>query len=278
MKRRRELDVVELYLNEMPNTPPLSAEEEVNLSRQVHQGDIQALTKLLKANLRFVYAIAKEYEGRGLPLADLVAEGNVGLLRAAKRFDETRGFKFITYAVWWIRQAILRALEEYARTIRLPSNQIRLQRSYARTVNSMQQTMGREPSIDEIAQTLHLRPVDLIDVYDLSNSALHLDTPLSDERGRLIDYLRNDDADEPDQPVNEDSLRQELRLLLADLKPRQAQVLRMHYGLDGRLPMTLEEIGTVMKVSRERVRQIKEEAFARLRRKERLEILRQYLD
>ncbi len=269
---------IEKYLEEIGNYSPLSPEEEIELARRIRKGDTEALDKLVKANLRFVISVAKEYQGQGLPLQDLISEGNLGLIKAAQRFDETRGFKFISYAVWWIRQSILQALAEQSRVVRLPLNRVGAINKVGRTYEELEKRFGREPSMEEIAEEMEMTAYEVADVLKTSARHLSLDEPFKEEDGNsLLDVIASDRYSPPDEALMKESLQVEIDKVLSTLKPREAEIIRLYFGLDGDRPLTLEEIGEHFKLTRERVRQIKEKALRRLRHRSRLEPLRKYL-
>ncbi len=278
-RRYRDEDrSLDLYLREIGSTPLITAQEEVRLARRIKQGDKRALEKLTKANLRFVVSVAKNYQNQGLSLADLINEGNIGLIKAAKRFDETRGFKFISYAVWWIRQAILQALAEQSRIVRLPLNRVGTLHKIGKISSSLEQTYGRNPSPDEIAKELELSESEVSDTLKISNSHLSLDQPFSvSEDNSLIDILEDEFQPGPDEALLDQSLRVEIEKALDTLTPREAEVINLYFGLNSEKALTLEEIGARFNLTRERVRQIKEKAIRRLRHASRSRSLRAYL-
>ena len=278
-RRYRDEDrSLDLYLREIGSTPLISANEEVKLARQIRLGDKRALEKLTKANLRFVVSVAKNYQNQGLSLADLINEGNIGLIKAAKRFDETRGFKFISYAVWWIRQAILQALAEQSRIVRLPLNRVGTLHKIGKVSSSLEQTYGRNPSPDEIAKELELSENEVADTLKISNSHLSLDQPFSvSEDNSLIDILEDEFQPGPDEALLDMSLRVEIDKALDTLTEREAEVINLYFGLNAEKALTLEEIGARFNLTRERVRQIKEKAIRRLRHASRSRSLRAYL-
>lgn len=279
LKYRDEDRSLDLYLREIGETPLINAEEEVRLARRIKQGDKRALEKLTKANLRFVVSVAKQYQNQGLSLADLINEGNIGLIKAAKRFDETRGFKFISYAVWWIRQAILQALAEQSRIVRLPLNRVGTLHKIGKVSSRLEQGLGREPSPEEIAKELELTEGEVADTLKISNSHLSLDAPFSvSEDNSLIDVLEDEFQPSPDESLLKDSLRVEIEKALDSLTPREAEVINLYFGLNGEKALTLEEIGARFSLTRERVRQIKEKAIRRLRHASRSRSLRAYLN
>lgn len=278
-KYRDEDKSLDLYLREIGETPLINAAEEVELAKRIKLGDQRALEKLTKANLRFVVSVAKQYQNQGLSLADLINEGNIGLIKAAKRFDETRGFKFISYAVWWIRQAILQSLAEQSRIVRLPLNRVGTLHKIGKVSSSLQQEFGREPSANEIAKKLSLTEGEVSDTLKISNSHLSLDAPFSvSEDNSLIDILEDEEQESPDESLLSDSLRVEIEKALNTLSPREAEVINLYFGLNHAKPLTLEEIGARFSLTRERVRQIKEKAIRRLRHASRSKALRAYLN
>lgn len=278
-KYRDEDKSLDLYLREIGETPLINAAEEVELAKRIKQGDQRALEKLTKANLRFVVSVAKQYQNQGLSLADLINEGNIGLIKAAKRFDETRGFKFISYAVWWIRQAVLQSLAEQSRIVRLPLNRVGTLHKIGKVSSSLQQEYGREPSANEIAKELSLSEGEVSDTLKISNSHLSLDAPFSvSEDNSLIDILEDEEQPSPDESLLSDSLRVEIEKALDTLSPREAEVINLYFGLNHEKPLTLEEIGARFSLTRERVRQIKEKAIRRLRHASRSKALRAYLN
>jgi len=276
----RETASLEKYLQEIGRVDLITAEEEVELARRIKQGDKSALEKLTKANLRFVVSVSKQYQNQGLSLPDLINEGNLGLIKAAQRFDETRGFKFISYAVWWIRQSILQALAEQSRIVRLPLNKIgnisRINKAFA----LLEQQYERAPTISELAELLEMTLDDVKQTIKNSNRHVSMDAPLAeDDNGSSDMYavLRDADAVEPDEKVMDDSLKAEISRCLHTLPEREADVLRLYFGLEGRESCTLEEIGKRFDLTRERVRQIKEKGLRKLKHASRNENLKQYL-
>ena len=266
------------YLEEIGDFEPLNPDREVELAIRIKRDDHSALEELVKANLRFVVSVAKDYQGQGLPLTDLINEGNLGLIKAAGRFDETRGFKFISYAVWWIRQSILQALAEQSRIVRLPLNKIGSINKINKTFAFLEQAHERPPSAEEIAKELDMTVEDV--KQSLKNSGRHvsMDAPLIDgEDSNLYDVLRSGESPNPDKELLHDSLRTEIERALETLTPREADVIRLYFGLAGQHSMTLEEIGETFDLTRERVRQIKEKAIRRLKHTSRSKILKTYL-
>ncbi len=280
VRRYRDEDrSLDLYLREIGETRLITAQEEVRLAKRIKEGDHEALEKLTKANLRFVVSVAKQYQNQGLSLADLINEGNIGLIKAAKRFDETRGFKFISYAVWWIRQAILQALAEQSRIVRLPLNRVGTLHKIGKISSSLEQEYGREPSPDEIAKELELSAVEVSDTLKISNSHLSLDAPFStSEDNSLMDVLEDEFQPAPDEALLDESLRLEIERALDSLSRREAEVINLYFGLNHEKALTLEEIGARFNLTRERVRQIKEKAIRRLRHASRSKSLRAYLN
>ena len=269
---------LEKYLQEIGEVQLLAPEDEIKLARRIRRGDQLALEQLTKANLRFVVSVAKQYQNQGLSLGDLINEGNLGLIKAAKRFDETRGYKFISYAVWWIRQAILQALAEQSRVVRLPLNRVGALNKIGKMYSSLEQEFEREPTPDEIAEHLEISPLEVTDTLKMSGRHLSMDAPFSQgEDNRLLDIVHNDNQPPPDSKLMQESLRQEIDRSLATLSQREAEVVRLYFGLNREHPLTLEEIGETFKLTRERVRQIKEKALRRLRHTSRSKALRTYL-
>jgi len=266
------------YLQEIGEVPLLSYEEEVELAKRIRDGDELALERLTKANLRFVVSVAKQYQSQGLSLGDLINEGNLGLIKAANRFDETRGFKFISYAVWWIRQSILQALAEQSRIVRLPLNRVGTMNKIGKAFSALEQEFEREPSPEEIAQSLELSDFEVSETIQKSSKHLSLDAPFSEEEeNRLLDIIENQEQPSPDNTLINESLRIELDRALSTLTQREADVVKLYFGLDLETPLTLEEIGEKFQLTRERVRQIKEKALRRLRHASRSKPLRSYL-
>ncbi|MBT8184903.1 MAG: RNA polymerase sigma factor RpoD/SigA [Flavobacteriaceae bacterium] len=274
----RETASLDKYLQEIGKVDLITADEEVELAQRIKAGDQAALEKLTKANLRFVVSVAKQYQNQGLTLPDLINEGNLGLIKAAQRFDETRGFKFISYAVWWIRQSILQALAEQSRIVRLPLNKIGSINKINKTFAFLEQAHERMPSAEEIARELDMTVEDV--KQSLKNSGRHvsMDAPLIDgEDSNLYDVLRSGESPNPDKDLLHESLRTEIERALETLTPREADVIRLYFGLAGQHSMTLEEIGETFDLTRERVRQIKEKAIRRLKHTSRSKILKTYL-
>ena len=274
----RETASLDKYLQEIGKVDLITAEEEVELAQRVKQGDQLALEKLTKANLRFVVSVAKQYQNQGLTLPDLINEGNLGLIKAAQRFDETRGFKFISYAVWWIRQSILQALAEQSRIVRLPLNKIGSINKINKTYAFLEQSHGRPPSAEEIANELDMTINDVKESMKNSGRHVSMDAPLVEgEDSNLYDVLRSGESPNPDKELIHESLRTEIERALETLTPREADVIKLYFGLGNHHPMTLEEIGETFDLTRERVRQIKEKAIRRLKHTSRSKILKTYL-
>jgi RNA polymerase primary sigma factor len=266
------------YLHEIGREPLLTPTEEVELARMAREGDTAALERLTRANLRFVVTVAKQFQNQGLSLADLISEGNLGLIKAATRFDETRGFRFISYAVWWIRQAILQALAEQSRVVRLPFNRVGALTRITKAFSALEQEYEREPSTQEIAQILEMSPLDVAQALRLASRHVSLNAPsFPEEEVPLLDILPNPELPAPDSPLLDESLQQDIRAALSSLPRREAEVIRLYYGIDREGALTLEEIGAELGLTRERVRQLKERALARLRRCAEGRGLRSYL-
>lgn len=274
----RETASLDKYLQEIGKVDLITADEEVELAQRIKTGDQLALEKLTKANLRFVVSVAKQYQNQGLTLPDLINEGNLGLIKAAQRFDETRGFKFISYAVWWIRQSILSALAEQSRIVRLPLNKIGSINKINKMYALLEQSNERPPSAEEIAKELDMTVNDVKESMKNSGRHLSMDAPLVEgEDSNLYDVLRSGESPNPDRTLIHESLRTEIERALETLTPREADVVRLYFGLGDQHPMTLEEIGETFDLTRERVRQIKEKAIRRLKHTSRSRILKTYL-
>ncbi len=266
------------YLREISQYPLITREDEAHLARLIRKQDEEALDKLVRSNLRFVVSVAKKYQNQGVSLSDLINEGNLGLIRAAHKFDETKGIKFISYAVWWIRQAILQALAEQSRIVRVPLNRAGTLHRIGKRSSALQQELGREPTVEEIAEGMDISRDEVAKTLSISQSHLSLDAPLTPgEDNKLIDYLPDTQNAGPDEETFERALSESIEEVLSTLKEREAKILRLYYGLDGQEPMTLEEIGSMMGITRERVRQIKEKALARLRHVSRARALESFL-
>jgi len=274
----RETTSIDKYLHEISRVDLITAEEEVILAQRIKHGDHAALIKLTKANLRFVVSVSKQYQNQGLSLPDLINEGNLGLIKAAQRFDETRGFKFISYAVWWIRQSILQALAEQSRIVRLPLNKIGVLNRVTKVMILLEQELGRTPEPEEIAEKMDLRVSDVKDILKNAGKHVSMDAPLiQDEENTMLDVMRHEDGPTPEKGLLYESLRKEIERVISTLTSREAEVLRLYFGLDGKYPLTLEEIGEKFDLTRERVRQIKEKAIKRLKQTSRSNLLKTYL-
>ncbi|MCH7512774.1 MAG: RNA polymerase sigma factor RpoD/SigA [Bacteroidetes bacterium] len=274
----RESQSLDKYLQEIGKVDLLTPDEEVDLAKKIREGDQLALEKLTKANLRFVVSVAKQYQNQGLTLGDLINEGNLGLIKAAQRFDETRGFKFISYAVWWIRQSILQALAEQSRIVRLPLNRVGSLNKISKTFSELEQRFEREPSPDELAEVLKVTTSEVVDTMKISGRHISMDAPfVQGEENSLLDVLENNNEQKPDSGLMNDSLRREVQRALRTLTQREADVISLYFGLNGEHSMTLEEIGERFNLTRERVRQIKEKAIRRLRHTSRSKTLKPYL-
>lgn len=274
----RETASLDKYLQEIGKVDLITADEEVELAQRIKAGDQRALEKLTKANLRFVVSVAKQYQNQGLTLPDLINEGNLGLIKAAQRFDETRGFKFISYAVWWIRQSILQALAEQSRIVRLPLNKIGSINKINKKFAELEQQHERAPSANEIASELEMTEDDVKESMKNSGRHVSMDAPLVEgEDSNLYDVLKSGESPNPDRELVTESLRIEIERALQTLTPREADVIRLYFGLGGQHQMTLEEIGETFDLTRERVRQIKEKAIRRLKHTSRSKILKTYL-
>jgi RNA polymerase primary sigma factor len=269
---------IDRYLKEIAEVPLLTPEEEIDLARRIKLGDQQALERLTEANLRFVVSVAKLYQNKGFSLGDLINEGNLGLIKAATRFDETRGFKFISYAVWWIRQGIMQALADQSRIVRLPLNRVGALTKIGKAYSKLEQKFEREPSPGEIAEQLDMKDLEVTDTLIVSRRHLSVDTPFTNsENNSLLDVIENDHQPPPDSDLIDESLKIEIESSLATLTKREAEILRLYFGLGQEHPLTLEEIGERFNLTRERIRQIKEKALRRLRHVSRSKALRAFL-
>ena len=274
----RETASLDKYLQEIGKVDLITAEEEVELAQRIKAGDQVALEKLTKANLRFVVSVAKQYQNQGLTLPDLINEGNLGLIKAAQRFDETRGFKFISYAVWWIRQSILQALAEHSRIVRLPLNRVGTISKITKAAEKLEAEVERSPNEEEIGRNLEMTSDEVIDAMRISRRHHSLNAPFRDgDKNSLIDVIEDDGQIDPDEPLMAESLKDEIRQSLDTLKDRERQVIKMYFGIDRDYALTLNEIGEEFNLTRERVRQIKEKAIRRLRHRSRSKSLRTYL-
>jgi RNA polymerase primary sigma factor len=276
----REVASLDKYLQEISREGMITAEEEVDLAIRIKNGDRRALEKLTRANLRFVVSVAKQYQNQGMTLPDLINEGNVGLIKAAERFDETRGFKFISYAVWWIRQAILQALAEQARIVRLPLNKIGTINKINRAFSELEQKLERPPSAEELAEMLGVSVNDVKQSLQSNGRHVSMDAPLlegDESSSNMYDVLANDYSDTPDIDLVKESLRKDIERSLSTLTSREGEVIKLYFGLNGKHPLTLEEIGDRFDLTRERVRQIKEKAIRRMKHTSRSKMLKNYL-
>ncbi|HAP34844.1 MAG: sigma-70 family RNA polymerase sigma factor [Bacteroidota bacterium] len=274
----RESQSLDKYLQEIGKVDLLTPDEEIDLAKRIKKGEQRALEKLTKANLRFVVSVAKQYQNQGLSLGDLINEGNLGLIKAAKRFDETRGFKFISYAVWWIRQSILQALAEQSRIVRLPLNRVGALNKIGKAFSQLEQEFEREPSASELAEELDMSVFEVADTLKISGRHLSVDAPFAQgEDNRLLDVIQDERQPAPDSILMDESLKEEVKRALATLSERESEVIRLYFGLHKEHSLTLEEIGEKFNLTRERVRQIKEKAIRRLRHASRSKNLRSYL-
>jgi RNA polymerase primary sigma factor len=274
----RESQSLDKYLQEIGKVDLLTPDEEIELAIKIKKGDQISLERLVKANLRFVVSVAKQYQNQGLSLGDLINEGNLGLIKAAKRFDETRGFKFISYAVWWIRQSILQALAEQSRIVRLPLNRVGALNKIGKAYSNLEQEFEREPSATELAKELEMDINEVADTLKISGRHVSMDAPFAQgEDNRLLDVLSNNEQPSPDFTLMSESLKNEIERALSTLTEREAEVIKLYFGLNKEHSLTLEEIGEKFNLTRERVRQIKEKAIRRLRHASRSKNLRTYL-
>lgn len=275
----RETASLDMYLQDIGRVELITAQDEVVLAQRIRSGDQVALDKLVKANLRFVVSVSKQYQNQGLSLPDLINEGNFGLIKAAQRFDETRGFKFISYAVWWIRQSILQALAEQSRIVRLPLNKIGAINKINKTMSKLEQDLEREPSYDEISTILDMVPQDIMDTMRNHSRHMSMDAPLSanEEGGSMYDLMQNEASQNPDKYLLRESLQMEICRSLSTLTEREADIVKLFFGLNGKHAHSLEEIGEKFSLTRERVRQIKEKAVRRLKHGSRSRLLKAYL-
>lgn len=276
--QNRKRTALELYLKDIAYNKLLTPQQEFDLAVRIRSGDRKSLEKMVESNLRFVITIAKEYQGRGLPLEDLIAEGNVGLVRAATRYDETVGVKFTTYAVWWIRQGILSALAEKARMVRLPVNKIKHLCRLDRIASGLKQELGREPNTEEVARVAEMQPKQVQDLLDASRWHVSLDTPLEEGPDTsLLEIIADKEAESPERVVMRRAMVEEIRSALETLSPREAQILKMYFGINGDDPMTLEKIGNQFSLTKERVRQIRDKALSALKHPSRMRRIKVYL-
>lgn len=273
----RETESLDKYLQEIGKIDLITADEEVRLTRRIKEGDQGALDKMVKANLRFVVSVAKQYQNKGLSLGDLINEGNVGLVKAAMRFDETRGFKFISYAVWWIRQSIMQALAEQSRVVRIPLNRVGTLNKLNRTFAALEQQFQRDPSPEELAEVLNLAPEEVTETVQMGTRQVSINAPfMQGEENGLLDVLE-DESEETDSTLINNSLCQDVQRSLSTLTERESDIISLYFGLNGKPPMTLEEIGLKFNLTRERVRQVKEKGIRRLQSTSRSKMLKHYL-
>lgn len=274
----RESQSLDKYLQEIGRVDLLTPEDEIDLAVQIKKGNANALETLAKANLRFVVSVAKQYQNQGLSLGDLINEGNLGLIKAAKRFDETRGFKFISYAVWWIRQSILQALAEQSRIVRLPLNRVGALNKIGKAYSNLEQEFEREPNATELANKLDMDVTEVADALKISGRHVSMDAPFTQgEENSLLDVIENDELPSPDDELMQESLKKEINRALSTLTEREREVIKLYFGLNKEHSLTLEEIGERFNLTRERVRQIKEKAIRRLRHTKRSRNLKNYL-
>jgi len=277
-RRASDEGSLDQYLRDISIYPLITREEEAALARRIRENDQEALDTLVRSNLRFVVSVAKKYQNQGVSLSDLINEGNLGLIRAAHKFDETKGIKFISYAVWWIRQAILQALAEQSRIVRVPLNRAGALHRIGRRANSLLQELGREATHAEIAEGMEITEEEVARTMAISQAHVSLDAPMTPgEDNRLLDYLADTEHATPEEETIEMALVESVQQALGGLKEREAKILRLYFGLDGAEPMTLEQIGAVLNITRERVRQIKEKALSRLRHVSKARSLESYL-
>ncbi|MFV0522594.1 MAG: RNA polymerase sigma factor RpoD/SigA [Mangrovibacterium sp.] len=268
---------LEKYLQDVSKENLINIEEETELARRSRNGDEEALSKLVRGNLRFVVSVAKQYQNNGLPLSDLINEGNLGLIKAAQRFDETKGFKFISYAVWWIRQSIIQALANQGRLVRLPVNKSVIAKKISQTSIQLEQKLEREPSAEEIAEAIERTPELAKDLMRATSQHISMDAPLNDDSQNMYDILKNENNEQPDDQLMSNSLHEEIMRILSRLDEREASIIQYYFGLNGDKPLTLEEIGKIVNLTKERVRQIKDKSLRKLKIKSSRELLRDYL-
>jgi len=275
----RDSQSLDKYLQEIGKVDLITAEEEIELATRIKKGDKEALDKLTKANLRFVVSVAKQYQNKGLPLTDLINEGNLGLIKAAQKFDETRGFKFISYAVWWIKQSIMQAIADQSRMVRIPLNRIGALNKIGKAASALEQELERKPTTDEIASTLEMETEEVDFALKISGRHISVDAPIreGEDKNNLLEIMPNDKQPSPDVILMMDSLKKEIGASLATLSPREADVIKLYFGIERENSLTLEEIGEMLSLTRERVRQIKEKALIRLRHSSRSKNLKVYL-
>ena len=275
----RESMALDKYLNDIGKIELLTVEEEADLARRIREGDEEALEKITRANLRFVVSVAKQYQNHGLSLSDLINEGNVGLMKAAKRFDETKGFKFISYAVWWIRQSILNSIIEYSRMVRLPVNKFNLYTKVNNAFLNFTQEFEREPTMEELGELMNLSPEDVSSILSGGGRHLSTDAPIGDEDGgiTMIDTMTISDEESPDLSLMQESLKEEVQYGFQRLSPREVEILSLYFGIDEQKPLTLEEVAHECGMSKERVRQIRDRAMKRLKKTMDRSLMRSFL-
>jgi RNA polymerase primary sigma factor len=275
----RDDKALEKYLNDISKEEMIGIDEEIRLTRRIKEGDQEALDRMVKANLRFVVSVAKQYQGQGLPLVDLISEGNAGLIKAAKKFDETRGFKFISYAVWWIRQSILDALSDKGRIIRIPLNQVSTLNKINKAFSKLEQELDRSPTLEEIAQELDLPEDKVRNTFFTSRNHVSYDAPMGgdSENSSMIDIISDTETSPTDLVTSQDSLRTDLERALNLLEPKSKDIIKMLYGIGRSHPISLEEVGKKYSLSSERVRQIKEKSIRKLRSQSKIKVLKEYL-
>ncbi|MFV0555083.1 MAG: RNA polymerase sigma factor RpoD/SigA [Mangrovibacterium sp.] len=272
-------DSLDKYLHEVSKEELVDIALEIELAQKIHQGDTKALDKLVRSNLRFVVSVAKQYQGNGLPLPDLINEGNLGLIKAAERFDETKGFKFISYAVWWIRQSIIQAISNQGRLVRLPANKSAMVKRIKRTSSELEQELEREPSAEEIAEALDSSSELAQDLMRVAKHPLSMDAPLGDDASQnMYDTLKSDSKTQPDDDLMDKSLHDEIMRLLSSLDERGAEIIILYFGLNGERARSLEEIAKLLNITKERVRQLRDHSLRRLKIKSSRDLLRDYLD
>jgi RNA polymerase primary sigma factor len=273
----REEASLDKYLSEISKEPLLTPEEEVELAIKARDGDVKAAERLIRSNLRFVVSVAKQYQNQGLSLNDLINEGNLGLIKAVKRFDVTRGFKFISYAVWWIRQSIIQALNDNSKIVRIPLNRRDILTKVIKTISYLEQEFKREPTSEEVAQALDIHVEDIKEIFRINQRKISLDEPINNDDNSFVETLTNPDSPSPDAELNNESLKKEIKTAIQTLSLREQEVIKLSFGIDCDQPHTLEEIGAKFNLTRERVRQIKEKALRKLRRSKISSSLRHYL-
>lgn len=263
----RDTDSVDKYLKDIKDFDMIDSKDEIELARKIKNGDRLAVDKLIKSNLRFVVSVAKQYQNYGLEFEDLISEGNIGLIKAAQKFDETKGFKFISYAVWWIRQSILKAIAEQSRTVYLPLNKINMITKVNKAYNELEKTLNRQPNVIEIADYLDMKIEDIDECVNFSNNSLSMDKPINEEGDSLYDIFENDNSSKPDSDLMQNSLKKNIKDLLSTLSERESFILRKHYGLDGETETPLEDIAEMLDLTKERIRQIKNNTLEKIQKR-----------